>query len=398
MLRFLLIGSHQIWDGLTSSVWLRDLVHLLNKPKTELLSHLTSLLDEEPLRTRLPLPQEALYPPITGSLARRRWYWLLTRILRHVRSPLRAGFANPLRRRELLKPVSLSPTYASVLDYNRTPPLNSLPCFVGVSMSNTQRLHRLCREAKVSIGAGCFALCALVMMEMYETLEPNVPASQRKPFITGFPLNPRAFFNHHIEPDSLMLAFSDGIALPFLPASLDLNGRIRLLARQAHRQLASYQKRTRPAKAKVELQYMSSRGAGRVLASQYISSVERADFLLPDHLRKGVNPQGSYPMRPNTTRQTCGVSSVGRRDAFIKRGLYDLDDVNKEFAADYRGMHASVRPREGEFLVGIGGADDGLWASVSIDASSMDSTLVQTWKIKLEHILNERVGDQRAML
>ncbi|KAI7724282.1 hypothetical protein KC322_g61 [Hortaea werneckii] len=46
------------------------------------------------IEQHLPLPQEALYPPISGSKAKQRWFWAITRILRHVRKPLQAGFAN----------------------------------------------------------------------------------------------------------------------------------------------------------------------------------------------------------------------------------------------------------------------------------------------------------------
>ncbi|KAK5127190.1 hypothetical protein LTR85_008551 [Meristemomyces frigidus] len=373
-LRFFLIGSHQIWDGLTTFVWLRDLVHNLNKSEDALKAQLATLLDKKTLPDRLPLPQEALYPPISGS-----------------------RFANPLLRRSaaLLGPVAPpSPTYAAVLCYSKTPPLSSAPVFAKVSPRNTQRLHRLCREAKASIGAGCFALAALVMMEIHEALTPGIPLSERKPFVSLY----GAFFSHHNDPDSLMLAFSDGIALPFLSAELDLDGRIRLLARQAHRQLASYQKRSQPAEKAAELQYMSSRGAGRVLANQYISSVERSNALLPEQLRKNINPQGEYPMRPNMTTQTCGVSSVGRRDAFIKQGMYDLNDNAKDLVADFRDTAASVRPREGEFLVGIGSTDDGLGVSVSVDGSSMDPALVSQWKDRLEHVLDEDNKAEKARL
>lgn len=195
-----------------------------------------------------------------------------------------------------------------------------------------------------------------------------------------------------------MLAFSDGISLPFLSADQDLDGRIRLLARQAHRQLASYQKRTNPAGEAAGLQYMSSRGAGRVLSNQYVSSVERSNALLPHNLRKDLNPQGVYPMRPNASTQTCGVSSVGRRDAFIRQGMYDHNDDTKDLVADFRDTRATVRPREGEFLVGIGSANGGLGVGVSIDASSMDPVLVQEWKDRLQLVLDEDVDGEKARL
>ena len=389
-LRFLIVGAHEILDGLTMYTWSRDLVHFLNKPLEELRQELRDLMEPSKIVSRLPLPQEALYPPINGNRAQRRWFWLLTRILRHVRKPLSAGFVNPLRRtRARTAAVSLSSVYSPFLDYSRAPLLNCLPLSGRTSPKATQRLHRLCREANASIGAGSFALAALIMMEMYERREPDVPPAERRPFISGFPLDPRAFFDHRTEPNSLMLAFCDGIALPFLPSDLDLDGRIRLLARQAHRQLAAYQKRSNVKQDDAGLQYMSSRGAGRMLANQYILGIERMDSKLPPHLRKGLNPQGAYPMRPNRTMQTCGVSSVGRRDAVIKQGIYDLDDDTKDFVVDYRGVHASVRPRDGEFLVGCGGSDDGLWVNASIDGNAMDPALVAQWRMRFETVLEE---------
>ncbi|TKA76005.1 hypothetical protein B0A55_06680 [Friedmanniomyces simplex] len=399
-LRILTIGAHHIWDGLATYVWMRDFVHLLNRTPQQLEEQLQTLLEPEGVEARLPLPQEALYPPISPgshSHARQRWFWLLTRILRHVRTPLPAGFANPLQRPKPLQPTPLSPTYAAILDYSYLPPLNTVTCAVAIKQRPTRHLHRLCREVKASIGAGCFALAALVMMEMHELLRPEIPLKERKPFISGFPLNPRAFFNHHVDPDSCMLAFCDGITLPFLPSSLPLDGRLRLLIRQAHRQLAAYQKRTRPAEAEAEAQYMSSRGAGRVLANQYIGSVERADQQLSEALRTGMNPQGAYAMQPNLSRQTCGVSSVGNRSSVIKAGVYDVHDETRMteqegFVADFRSINAGVRARESEFLVGIGGSDEGLWVNVSIDASSIDLGLVQVWKEKMEHVLDEDVG------
>ncbi|KXL50391.1 hypothetical protein M433DRAFT_61392 [Acidomyces richmondensis BFW] len=397
-LRLLTVGAHEICEGLSMYAWQRDMTHHLNKSIGELHELLRSLIEPKTMRERLPVPQEALYPPIYGSRARSRWYWLLTRLLRHVRKPLEAGFSNPLYHRFRSEPFALSPTYAAVLDYTKVPPLNTAPCFVHISLHNTQRLHRLCREAQASIGAGCFALAALVMMEMYEQWQPDIPLVDRRPFISGFPVNPRPFFNHHDEPDSLMLAFCDGIALPFLSSSLDLDGRIRLLARQAHRQLASFQKRKRPAQSEEEIQYMSARGAGRMLANQYISSIERQAKMLPKHLRPTINLQGAYPARPNMTTQTCGISSVGNRDLFIRRGMYDLEDRSKEFVADFCNIFSNVRARDGEFLIGVGGAEDGLYVNASIDASSVDMSLVEQFRWKIKHILDDRDIAERSRL
>ncbi|KAK3703994.1 hypothetical protein LTR37_014097 [Vermiconidia calcicola] len=398
-LRFLAVKSHQISDGLTMYIWFRNFVHYLNMTLRELRQRLVELMEPKGLHSRLPLPQEALYPPITGSRARQRWFWLLTRILRHVRKPLQAGFENPLQRR-LRREVAIppSPIYAPVLDYSKTPPLNSTPCFAKASLKATKRLHRLCREANASVGAGCFALAALIMMEFYERREPNVPLAKRRPFISGFPLNPRAFFNHTNEPDSLMLAFCDGILLPFLSSDLDLDGRLRLLARQAHRQLAVYQKRANPKRDDTGIQYMSSTGAGRLLPIQYIGSVERKEFKQPDHLKTGINPQGAYPMRPNMTTQTCGVSSVGRTGALVEAGIYNINDDSKDFVAEHRNVHANVRARDNEFLVGVGGSDEGLWANVSIDASAMDPELVGQWRERFQTILEGDVGELLSKL
>ena len=400
ILRFLEVNGHQIVDGLTNYNWMRNFIFFLNQPIVELRKRLEELLEPKGLHERLPFPQEALYPPVPGNRARQRWFWLLTRILRHVRKPLEAGFPNPLRRRTpRTEAISLSPTYAPVLDYSKTPPLNSTTLFTSTNARSTQNLHRLCRQVKCSIGAGCFALAALIMMEMEETRAPNIPLSVRRPFISGFPLDPRAFFNHKNEPNSLMLAFCDGIALPFLPSDLDLDGRLRLLIRQAHRQLAAYQKRTNPKSNIGELQYMgSSRGAGRILANQYLWSMERMDERTPEHLRQGVNPQGAYPMRPNGSMQTCGVSSVGRRDTIIKAGTYDLSDESKDFVADYRGNMASVRPRDNEFLVGIGGTDTELGANVTIDGNAMDPALVEEWRVRFESILDEERDGKMSRL
>jgi hypothetical protein len=389
-LRLMIVGAHQIWDGLSQSVWFRNFVQLLNLSIPELRERIREHLEPEGILRRLPPPQEALYPPIQGSRARQRWFWLLTRILRHVRKPLPAGFINPLRRRHARdRAVPLSSTYAPLLDYKRLPPLNSMPCFAKASLKGTKRLHRICREANASVGAGCFALAALIMMEFYEKREPNIPLVERRPFISGFPLNPRAFFNHTTEPDSLMLAFCDGILLPFLPSHLDLDGRLRLLARQAHRQLAVFQKRPNTARGEGGVQYMGSRGPGRLLQIQYVGSLERRDAILPAHLRGGLNPQGAYPMRPNHSLQTCGVSSVGRREALMKPGMYDLNEPGKDFIADFISSFACVRPREGEFLVGVGGSDEGLWLNASIDGSAMDPALVDEWRIRFSTILDD---------
>lgn len=396
LLRFLMVGSHQIQDGLTSYTWMRSFIHNLNLPISELRDNIAATIKPAAFSSRLPAPQESLYPLVTGSRAKQRWFWLLTRILRHVRTPHGAGFPNPLRRTVPLNAaITLSPTYVAVLDYSRPPMLNSYPLIARASPKATARLHRICRSAGVSVGAGCFALAALLQMEFHERLNPDIPLHERKPFITGFPLNPRPFLSTPQQPDSLMLAFSDGIQLPFLSSSLPLEGRIRLLGKQAQRQLSIYQKKARPKADEEGLQYMGSRGAGRVLAIQYLSSLERSNGILPPEKRRpGPGPQGAYPMRPNNTSQTCGVSSVGRRDAIIREGMYDIDNSQgKDFVADFRDTSASVRVRDGEFLVGVGGTEHGLFIAVSVDATAMDPQLVQEWRTRFLNVLEEDADD-----
>lgn len=393
-LRFLIVIGHQVTDGLTNYNWMRSFIHILNKSLPDLHAALQTDIAPEALLARLPPPQESLYPHITGSKARQRWFWALTRILRHIRKPHQAGFSNPLARKSPVKPSALPPTYASVLEYSRIPPLNTIPVFAKGSLVATTRLNRICRSASVSVGAGCFALAALLMMEFYEHREPNIPPSARKPFITGFPLNPRPFLSTPVAAESLMLAFSDGIELPFLPSSLPLESRLRLLARRAQKQLAVYQKRERLSTDAERFYYMGSRGPGRMLQTQYVSSLERANDKIPLELRKGNSkgPQGEYPMRPNATVQTCGVSSVGRRDALVGPGMYDVNaelGEGKEFVADFRDIQAAVRVRDGEFLVGVGGAEDGLWVTVSADASNLDPVLMGEWRARLEEIFGE---------
>lgn len=196
-----------IWDGLSSYVWMRSFIQGLNESPETLRDQIAAYIEPAGIQKRAPLPQEALYPPLhPGNKARERWFWAITRILRHCRKPLPVGFETPLRRMKRRQPVSLSPVYSAVLHYDRTPPFNTSPIQIKIP---ARRLHRICQEAFASIGAGIFALVALTMMEFYEEREPEVKLADRKSFITGFPLNPRAFFNHHNDPDSMMLGKSD---------------------------------------------------------------------------------------------------------------------------------------------------------------------------------------------
>lgn len=109
------------------------------------------------------------------------------------------------------------------------------------------------------------------------------------------------------------------------------------------------------------------------------------------------NSNSCWPIREHIadalTGQTCGVSSIGNRDLLIKSGVYELNDPTKDFAADFRHLTACVRAREGEFLLGVAGTNDGLFAAPSIDMTTMDPALVQRWKVRFEHALDEEAND-----
>lgn len=398
-LRFLFVEAHQISDGLTNANWTGDFKQLLNNKTHELQSAIPALIST--LHERLPPSQEDLYPPISGSRARQRWFWAVTLVLRHVQKPLPPAFQNPLRYPNA--PIKASSpglrTFDKVLDYGKVPPLNSGTVVARVGSAGTRRLHRVCREVGCSIGAGSFVLAGIVMMEIHEKRFPGIPLHERHAFIGSFPINPRPFFNHNAKPDSLMLAFSDGVVLPFLSSDLDLDGRIRLLVRSAQRQLSRYQKRPRNDGAVDMVEYMGPRGAGRVVPMNYLDVIERANIKLPGHLRKEFPYQKALPKQVNPTMATCGVSSVGRSDPAIIPGQVDLtrslagdDDA---LIAEILGTRQNVRPRDGEFLVGIWGSDDSIDASVSYDSCAIDPAWAQVWKEKMEAILDEQHGQAK---
>lgn len=167
---------------------MRDFIQCLNESPESLRDQISVCIQPSYMQKHAPLPQEALYPQIyPGNIARQRWFWAITRILRHCRRPLPVGFENPLRRVKRREPISLSPVYQAVLNYERIPPFNTSPIHVRIPSA---KLHRLCKQASASVGSGIFALVALTMMEFYEEREPGIKLEDRKSFITGFPLDP----------------------------------------------------------------------------------------------------------------------------------------------------------------------------------------------------------------
>lgn len=386
-LQLVFVVAHMAADGLSMYSWMQDFIDLLNREVYEVHSEMESALNPNWIEEKLAPAQEDLYPTVPGSPARQRWFWAIIRILRHVQKPLPSGFVNPLRRKER-KSIVFDRHYADALDYEPThrPPLNCGNSTSVLAPSATQNLQKLCREAKTSIGAGSFALVALVMSEIEEKLHPDVADADRRPFVASFPLDPRSFFGYTGSNESCMLAFSHGIVLPFLPASLPIEGRFKLLAKAAHRQLRVYQKRLQhPSKG------LDAHSPLRIMASNYLLTTELVKEKLPPHLHMGTDPQGAYPVNGSFQAATCGVSSVGSVRRWIGSGRYSLDG-GTDFGVDYRDMRSCLRARDNEFLCGASTEDDGLLRfSVSYDASAMDGELVKVWEDKIATILEPPV-------
>jgi hypothetical protein len=196
MLNFMFVLAHQITDGITVFRWASSFIDLLNKTRTEL-EAIASELCSNSATDRLPPPQEALYHPIKGSIARQRWFWAITRILRHKKRTNSAAFQNPLHREgPPLPSKAFPPKYNKLLRYDRLPPLNNYAIRPVLSTKSTRRLMQLCRDSKISFGSGLFTLVAIVMMQLHERDNPNIPLKSRLPFIGSFvspPYRHRAF-------------------------------------------------------------------------------------------------------------------------------------------------------------------------------------------------------------
>lgn len=415
-LNLLMVAGHEITDGLSNYFQHSHLIRLLNTSSAKLEEDLATFVAQADVAKLLPPAQETLYPPVSGNRARQRWIWTISKIFRHVRKPPPAAFSNPLRRAEPFEHARKMPaTYESILDYTKTPPLNSFTYHIKLSRQASNRIIRLCRQAKISIGSGCFTVVALSMMIMRERHSSSSEDLSRLPFVAGFPVNPRPFFRNPktVPTDSLMLAFSDGISLPFLPSSLALAGRFRLLARQAHRQLIVYQKRPRTPE-QLKLLGLGPRSPSQLLPGNYLGMIERTEAMLPPHRRRHdemgneiLGLQGAYPARRSDTGQTCGVSSVGDRTRFLTQGLVDLDDIKEEdkgegggvFKVDFRDVLAAVRVRDGEFLVGSAGDDEGLHFTAMSDGNANDEERVHEWMKVVREMFegdSEEVDDQGA--
>ena len=407
-LRIVIVAGHQIADGLTTFRLMNSLISLLNSTDAELQSFAKKLVRTTPT-TRLPPAQETLYPPVSASPARRRWFWLITRILRHTSHTNPTSFQNPLRRsKPLPRAKAFSPKYPLLLNYAKPPTNNAHTLEAKLSSHASARLIALCRQTSISIGSGLFTLVALTMMLLNERLRPDTPLRARLPFTGSFPLNPRPFLADvpAEAQDSLMLAFSDGITLPFLPSHLPFEGRFKLLGRQAHRQLRSYQKRRRSEHEELALGAKSSKF---LLPTFYLQSLERfANRMrltgsgdVVDAEPEVYDFQGVYKPAAPGSLATCGISSVGDRTALISSGKYSLGSEalgkeGKDLAVDFRNMWSFVRPRDGEFLVGAAGStdtEDGrmrLGFGVSFDGNVIDVGRVGEWRGVIEGLLEGR--------
>ncbi|KAI8939946.1 hypothetical protein NX059_003672 [Plenodomus lindquistii] len=403
-LRFLIVIAHQISDGLSAYNWFSHFLRILNTASSQITGAISTLIVPEQIQPKLPPPQEDLYPPIPGSKARQRWFWALTRVLRHVQTPLPPTFRNPLyRSTRLTTPPSLAPKFSKLFNYDRRslPPNACGHITASLSLPASQRLIALCRAAHVSIGAGCFALAGLSMMQIHESLYPSPPSTPRPAFAASFPLNPRAFFAKPPEADSCMLAFSEGIVMPFLPSDLPVEGRLGVVARHANRGLRVYQKRLKvrnDGRKEVDVS-LDMHSPGRLLATGYVAQIERVEAKLPPERRSGevVNPQGELRPRVGEYGATCGVSSIGPLAAFFRRGEYDLKSLGekKDFVADFRDVKIGVRARDNEFLIGSMTSAEGIISfSVSYDANAISQEAANMWAETISGLLEKGDGSR----
>ncbi|KAI1147811.1 hypothetical protein F4825DRAFT_465394 [Nemania diffusa] len=397
-LQFLFVMAHEITDGLSSMSWMADFTRIMNMLTKQIRQSIERAILPESIQACLPPAQEDLYAPVAPTKARERWFWAITIVLRHVKKQMPPAFPNPLHRTTpFSKARPFAPKYPNVLDYSETPPLNTFFVRFQLSPAASQRLYRLCKEAKASIGAGGFVLVGLAMMAAHEARHPDEAdgAARRRPFVGSFPLNPRPFFGARGLLESVMLAFNKGIVLPFLPSHLPLEARFRLLARQATRQLAAFQKRdlrsssSSAAAADDAMAHMGINGAGRLLASNYIDGVEKLRSILPLHLRGAVPPpQGAYEVPVWTVSSaTCGVSSVGRVDWSTARFDLGADPGADGVIASVEGLQSGVRVRDTEFLVGTWSEDGVVTVGVSFDGNFIDEGNVQGWIETMKSLL-----------
>jgi hypothetical protein len=396
-LSFLIVIAHQISDGLSAYNWFSHFIRILNTPLHTIEEDIEKAIHAEKIRGKLPPAQEDLYPKVSGNRARQRWFWAIMRVMRHVKRSMEPTFENPLRREKRLEgAIELPETYGKVFDYSaeKRPPMSCGHVAASLSPAASARLISICRDINVSIGAGCFALAGLSMMSIHESRYPGSTSTSQPAFGASFPLNPRAFFDTQPQPDSCMLAFSEGIIMPFLPSTLPVEGRFRLVAKHANRELRVYQKRLKDKSA--GLGGFDKHSPARLLATGYLAQIERVDAKLPEERRSGFTPQGGLKPNMGQYGATCGVSSVGSLKAFFRPGEYDLKNMDgKDFVADYRGLKMGVRARDNEFLVGSSTDAKGcVGFGVSYDESAISQEAAQKWAETISELLEPNSGSK----
>ncbi|KAF1932346.1 uncharacterized protein M421DRAFT_98486 [Didymella exigua CBS 183.55] len=392
-LSFLIVMAHQISDGLSAYGWFKDLIRLLNQPVLAIEAEISASLARDAVAAILPPAQEDLYPRIAGNRARQRWVWAIIRVVRHVKRTLPPTLANPLyRAQRRASPLPLERTYDRVFAYDgpNAAPLSSGHVSATLSAAASARLIALCRDAQLSIGAGCFALAGLAMMHVHAQRYPGLGAEQGAAISASFPLNPRAFFASPPPAESCMLSFSDGIVMPFLPLSLAVEKRFLLTARIANRGLRVYQKRLRTSRRGEVSAGLDSHSPARLLAAGYLAQMERVASKLPAERPFGFgDPQGALTAAAGADA-TCGVSSVGSLKGYFRAGEYDLN-AGKDFAVDYRGLRMGVRAREREFLVGSSTDAEGrVGFGVSYDANAIEPEAAETWARTIAGLLEPK--------
>jgi hypothetical protein len=382
-LRLVIVVAHVIADGVSLASWIKDLMDLINMSEDNLNGLFEQSLQHEVVEASLPPAQEDLYPPIAGSRAQQLWFWAIIRILRHIRKPLPDGLPNPLRRRNK-RHAQLAPQFSKALDYSpaNLPPNNSGFCKPVLSLAASKRLTRLCQQAGTTIGAGIFALVGVAMMDMEERLRPGVPLEKRRPFITSFPINPRPLLKYEGSYDSCMVAFCGGIVFPFLPASLNFDGRFRLLTKVADRQMRVIQKRRKSSLGWHESNVI------RMLATSYITNLEEAEDKSLRPYRRGFNPQGSCTATTPFPAATCGVSSLGSIKWSTPPNSNDIARDKNDLFVELKNFTGGTRAREGGFMCTSASNEQGVIAyMISYDSSAIDDSLVEEWKTRIETIL-----------
>jgi hypothetical protein len=228
------------------------------------------------------------------------------------------------------------------------------------------------------------------MMDIHARRYPHLTPDEIPAMTASFPLNPRAFFADPPPADSCMLAFSDGIVMPFLPSTLPIEKRFRLTSRIANRELRVYQKRLKTT-GKGEISAgLDKHSPGRLLATGYLAQIERAESKLPEDKKLGFgNPQGELKASVGPGA-TCGVSSVGSLKGYFRPGEFDLNDTKKDFVVDYRGLRMGVRARDGEFLIGSSTDSEGrVGFGVSYDANAIDAEAAEMWARTITGLLEK---------